>query len=106
MSHTLGPWRLAATPDERDLWWGQFDIPAECVVVGWAGIPVCATNDDGAATEEDVANAHLVAAAPDLLEALKAYLRVPTMAYVTGNYEYERPFREAAEKAIAKAEGK
>lgn len=48
-------------------------------------------------SEETEANAHLIAAAPDLLEALKGVLRVADRATV----EFD-----AARAAIAKAEGK
>lgn len=54
--------------------------------------------DSGATYQEDCANARLVAAAPDLLDALKALLAISEIpACVT---------RELALTAIAKAEGR
>lgn len=60
MSHTKGEWRLRKGPKDSDKWW---DIPrpdsTSCIVTIWSA------PDD----EETIANARLIAAAPDLLRA-------------------------------------
>lgn len=97
MKHTPGPWRAVQRsfgyPDveggpERHLW----DIEAE------AGEPVAM----GTLARENEANARLVAAAPDLLEAAVECLRLMR--------EHDNPYRQTAaaddlEYAIERAQG-
>lgn len=87
--HTPGPWtvedrteRLAIFPTVGD---------AEIASITW--------EDD---EDEDVAlaDAHLIAAAPDLLEALKAFVAAPLDGAERADAFY------AARAAIAKAEGR
>lgn len=63
--------------------------------------------DRAALIKETQANARLIAAAPDLVEALKAC--EAAMAPIVGRFSMDAPFRKAladARAAIAKAEGK
>lgn len=56
--------------------------------------------------DEANANAHLIAAAPDMLEALKGLLaNAPVPKRIKDDFSYIL-YREAASKAIAKAEGR
>lgn len=88
MSHTPGPWDVSAV-DRRTVVCGNGDAIAD--VHKW----------------RDTDDARLIAAAPDLLAALK--LAIPDLY----NYDSDRNYEglpnaaiEAAEAAIAKAEGK
>lgn len=68
MTHTPGPWR-AAVEDDDDQRAGEFELA--CLEHPIWGIGIYAPgwySDDHA---EHVANAHLIAAAPDLLAAAK-----------------------------------
>ena len=95
MAHTKGPWKWTQAGGG---WW---------VLLGGNGETVC---DDGSACGEynreidpDGPNARLIAAAPDLLEALKA-LRDKVADYELGHMD--DPEMLAADAAIAKAEGR
>ena len=84
--HTPGPWKVS---DKRD---------ADCSVVTSPTGPVAKTYWTQNVPEMR-ANAHLIAAAPELLAALKA---------LEGSFEKHRPktMWDAARAAIAKAEGR
>lgn len=89
--HTKGPWRI-------DCWHGQHD---ECgaLIVGANGERICDTAGEFyLRPSECIANARLIAAAPDLLHACKHALNA-----------FEKNWCidwNVLEKAIAKAEGK
>lgn len=123
MTHTAGPWRVE--PDMRtnrvgDMWaedgfeeyCAGYNIVAEdgTEIVGVEGI-----------TDEADTNAKLMAAAPDLLEALKAILRHGELANIDKGgphwsggkkpptmdaWAFPRHMLNAVEAAIAKAEGR
>lgn len=59
--HTPGPWRVHHDEDDEECW-----VELDDNEPGHAIVAVVEEQD------ESVANAHLIAAAPDLLEALKA----------------------------------
>jgi len=59
---------------------------------------ICITNDEDEPTAEDEANAHLIAAAPELLEQL-----IHARAFVPAN---QPTLRASINAAIAKAEGR
>lgn len=96
MTHTAGEWR-ALNVDPRKLDTGK--IVVECISVGdVAIIPV----NTGIPTADRMANAHLIAAAPELLEALIAMV-------ADKDGVSNLPQGEAlilARAAIAKAEGR
>lgn len=90
---TPGPWRN----DDGQIW----------ASVGDDHIMVCDVAPDGCAlTEYDIANAPLLAAAPELLESLEACLRTLSSLHKTiGPREAEWPQIVNARAAIAKALG-
>lgn len=102
--HTPGPWRIVISPNARrrveieaDLYPGRADTLAVVFDV---------ENRFDAQDENRIANAHLIAAAPDLLEALKAIYEV-LLNPDPWDREHVVEFNRAAEKvraAIAKAE--
>ena len=95
VKHTPGPWRVEVDTDPEASWERKWPtINAEKYeVVGCEGF----YGD----YETDMANARLIAAAPDLLEALQRLLNAE-------NDEYLTPIgvRNLARAAIAKATGK
>ena len=95
--HTPGPWRIHRY--------------AACVVEGEDGRTVATTGgysdntSDGAYVVENEANAHLIAAAPDLLATLKStVIALEECADCLDSYRIGQ--LEAARSAIAKAEGR
>ena len=95
MTHTPGPWTTQDYYAEKSDW---FDICAEHAENGIIGSTYCQSY------EQNRANAYLIAAAPDLLDALRSAQQQ------LEQYEQERtgetfndPFINAA---IAKAEGR
>ena len=88
VKHTPGPWRL--------VWWGNEAYPYP--------LSILAENDgawiarDGHVSSD--ANARLIAAAPDMLEALRGMLRLAEAANVS-----ERIICHEARAAIARATG-
>jgi hypothetical protein len=85
--HTKGPWRVSKKPDI------YFIHGAGCLFIADL------VNNN---SPEQEANANLVAAAPDLLEALKAIYQDA----IARSTEVPSPIVEAVCAAIAKAEGK
>ena len=97
--HTAGPWFV-----RRDM----FRDPGTVCVLGTVDLPegrktinVTCMSEDTDAPEVVLANANLIAAAPDLLAALEALADAP---FLTGQGVYVREV-QAAETAIAKARG-
>lgn len=94
MSHTLGPWEMEYKPVEdryvlrnTEGNFGHFQ--------GWAS--------DGVTTEEeDAANAHLIKAAPDLLEAAKTLV---AECESMGRASHRNATIDAMKAAIARAAG-
>ena len=92
--HTPGPWKQS--------------LPDECWIIAADGTDIAETIGDY--DDENVwpvmeANARLIAAAPDLLEALKRIMPYAnTGASVQDVYTSEQPEFIAARAAIAKAE--
>lgn len=94
MTHTPGPWRVGETRHDYD-----------CVIRNAENDPVCVGVVAGYSKRTARANARLMAAAPEMLEALKAFLRA-WRSPPTGNFEERGEAYEAARTAIAKAEGR
>ena len=65
--HTPGPWHLRVNPVHE----GQFDI--RCETYGYAPLAVV-RGDKRSTMKKSFENARLIAAAPDLLEALQTLL--------------------------------
>lgn len=101
--HTPGPWRIGSLAS-YDGYTGQ---PYRNV---WAGEDEAATvvaraiRSDGAMTNDVDADALLIAAAPDLLDALKAMVKAYRPADDDDDLGFE-PWTKAAHAAIAKATG-
>jgi len=95
--HTKGPWKWVDMPIIRELFNGCSAICSEHI-----DDAVIATIGEDVPGHE--ANAHLIAAAPQLLEALKAcHLQ---MLQSNNDSEYAQEANQLAIAAIAKAEGK
>lgn len=112
--HTPGPWRVM--PSEREDWDGWFSVIDPALASPDLAVCTCSYSggDDPAGTAKAWsyealgrsravanANAHLIAAAPDMYEALRAVVKML-------NFEQHapRPQIEAAIAALAKADGK
>lgn len=96
-THTPGPWGIWGEEGTRD-------IPVGPDNGGLAVAQIIMTTASGmmneASAERGMANARLIAAAPDLLEALRSVLLlIPGIDYFT------HPTYISARAAIAKAEG-
>lgn len=93
--HTRGPWTL------DEVW---------MIVKGPKGEEVCAIHSgqsDGERVDRNVAhdNARLIAAAPELLEALERLLNTPEPMTTTEHFDYNANATRLARAAIAKAKG-
>lgn len=97
MKHTPGPWVIDANPFE--VWISKG--PGHGLVCHCA--PYCPPSPNSEQGQEFVANARLIAAAPELLEALKGILEIGKRD--TTNPKYDG-YYETARAAIAKAEGR
>jgi hypothetical protein len=95
MSHTPGPWHVTGSDVG-----GAMVVTDQAEIAGWPDMP----------QDRSMANARLIAAAPQLLHALKAVVKAygPDMqaAWVGMGRSGECHELVAARAAIAKAEGK
>jgi len=114
--HTPAPWKVLVGGDE-DLAHPGVDTEDESLSIVILGFKDSDEDDGGVRGSnynEALANAHLIAAAPDLLEALK--LAQSAVADFHSGMNTTRPFQETRERnerilgsiraAIAKAEGR
>ena len=92
MNHTPGPWRVSASKR------GGFDIVADNRGTHGGPFVVASRNDIDHRSEESLANCRLIAAAPEMLEALQAVLASGGEDWETGAC--------VIRAAIAKAEGR
>ena len=101
-THTPGPWHVTLQDTGEDgihIWVDQSN-PKENVIadINWRG-----ETADGEPGEEDLANASLIAAAPDLLAACEGVL---ARIGATGDYVgQDGQFAKEIRAAIAKAKG-
>ena len=98
MTHTPGPWKVC-----------NFDKSVSCTIDSVNGVVVAEPSGPegswGSVKEEHEANAHLIAAAPELLEACKTALgSMQRYGIKQGSREEKEVF--VIEQAIAKAEGR
>lgn len=91
---TPGPW--SAHDDEESM--------ATSVVMNDFGDILCVVGTYMTSAEEDYANANLIAAAPDLLEALKSIMELQTRGYVVLGDKCTEIARAAIAKAIGEEE--
>lgn len=96
MKHTKGPWEVG------DLVENDYE-PRFVQVLGNDGVKHIAKAVYGQTDEECATNAHLIAAAPDLLEACKA--SVQSLGEVYGMTDKEAHLLKMLQKAIIEAEG-
>lgn len=96
--HTSGPWEADAefpdrlfVPDYGRIWINGYDSEGGPIHIGYV---------DGPRTVERMANAHLIAAAPELLEALEECI----VAVDNGEFPSFKLY-SAARAAIAKSKG-
>jgi len=103
MSHTPGPWVV----------WGLSSNDGEAEVVSkqdgskticWTADTYNEVDGEGEVTSEDLSNARLIAAAPDLLAALWELVHYDEGSSEQGSYGEEVLMR--CKDAIAKAEGR
>lgn len=103
MAHTPGPW-VASEGHPSDVW--HVDMPGRA----WSVVVGRHDEDFDQPVEEVQANAKLIAAAPDLLAALRLGLEWSADDGYPDDHcmvsPCERAFRQAARAAIAKAEGR
>ena len=92
--HTLGPWE-ASEGYPSDIW--HVDMPSR----GYSVVVSRAEEDWDMVVEEVQANAHLIAAAPELLDALETLL----LSTERDDMNFRVRAMEAAREAIAKAKG-
>jgi hypothetical protein len=99
--HTPGPWRVGYPHDGITgptasplVWWDGLKVGREIITVGSRVVAIVAR--DGGLSDEDRANARLIAAAPELLQALQDILDT---GFAGG------PQGKRARAAIAKATG-
>lgn len=99
-AHTPGPWKIEA-PYLSEVQTEQNETVASCWYRDAEGVDIQVRGVVGCSLEESAANARLIAAAPDLLEAGKRALR-------GDGYEYTLPdsVRSVLRAAIAEAEGR
>jgi hypothetical protein len=92
-THTPGPWTLGAS---REILGRAFDGSAR---------NICDTVRGGS-PEAAEANARLIAAAPEMLDALKAVLKIESMDArgVRFSFDFNSPLAKQVRSAIAKAE--
>ena len=107
--HTPAPWSVEAIPDARGL--GRRVFTDRIEIKQYGGLIACLhAKNWGLDGASDLANANLIASAPDLLAALRELHRV--CAAMDLEHEANRPSEaeyidamEAANAAIAKATG-
>jgi hypothetical protein len=94
MNHTPGPWTTRESPEH----WGRVDViihsEATDVATAWQG-----------GTEANRANAKLIAAAPDLLEALEEALEDWEDSHFDEEYPSRIEWADKARAALKKAKG-
>lgn len=95
-AHTPGPWEVHPEENRRA-------FAENLVVADGVAVAIALNNEErGAGWTKCEANARLIAAAPDLLESLRALVEVASECIPeTAGHELEQ-----ARAAIAKAEGK
>lgn len=97
--HTRGPWTIEEAK-------GHYRILGRNITTGVHLIAQLLQHGQDWFTSEDQANAHLIAAAPELLEALKAILSMNPSPHDDGDHNDFTDLIIKAERLIVKVEGK
>ena len=101
--HTPGPWKTGfyelqeAEYDALSVWPGT-------VKDGEKGQPICLVSPENKITDVDEANANLIAAAPELLEALEEIVNIRNSSHGDGVVGKCTEMWKVAQQAITKAE--
>lgn len=113
--HTSGPWTIG------DVCKKESELMVYCDDSLGSRVADCSTSGHGISVEQDIANARLIAAAPELLEGMKDLYRAYVSLLEAGRdqiatygdqcdsvevMERGDPWLKKARNAIAKAEGK
>jgi hypothetical protein len=100
MPHTPGPWQFYDLRPHDDGLGYIRPLPED-------GLEIAHHGDSGRSREENLANAALIAAAPDLLAALKMFLAFDSEAYDRKSHRAKALIetKKSAWRTIAKAEG-
>ena len=102
MKHTPGPWKAFVSYGVICVHLASDDTPHLTEIVPWTGFDSC----DVKSFSERVANAHLIAAAPDLLAACEDVLReLSMMPDASRDFLCPEWREEDLRDAIAKARG-
>lgn len=87
MAHTLGTWRISSEPD--GLW------------IDAGRIPVCRIRASGPPTSNEIADASLIAAAPDMLALLRDIIERTTEELKGPRFSITREGQELFDRAVA-----
>lgn len=104
MSHTPGPWRVGGRSGNT----GEAEeIVAGLRVIAWTADTYNDEEDDGEVTDEDRANARLIAAAPELLAACRQSVNALNIAprFRVGDTD-SYAIASTLGRVISKAEGR
>jgi len=104
MSHTPGPWNVEPFPNGSNMWSALIGSHARNQIAAVVMLPCKEPSDYSAecAVIEESANARLIAAAPELLAALKEIAELTSKRQLPLTVQ----INDAARAAIAKAEGR
>jgi len=112
MSYTKGPWKVGKWKDGHEVWVDAPNGDQDFKYGKWEGLATVYGNEDhvdfNESHEKCLANAHLIAAAPELLEALQActqWMESLRASGDAGNWDWEDDQYTKAMSIIAKATG-
>lgn len=104
IKHTPGPWQLQTSSNDFSDTWFAFSKTQVKIFEVAAGNYT--GKDEESAYKEAEANANLIAAAPDMLEALKEAEKELEACYKRIGIDWPTRISRIIKSAIAKAEGK
>ncbi len=102
-AHTPGPWKVSRPVSITIGFNSEAHYVRGNADEGW---PVVANTKTDLPREEQLANARLIAAAPELLEASKEFLAYFTNDGGNKSQEWLKTVRQNLKQAISKSEGK
>lgn len=106
MTYTRGPWKCnRRAPFGEDYNTDKMRSTLAIDSANWASLAQVVVMVNESPSAEGVANAHLIAAAPDLYEALNLILPLAKGYVAHNNVGSNRRYIKAAEEAINRAQG-